>query len=529
MLYLDTTDIIAQSFHAARFDTLPCKEKPSRKGNRLFIPPRLLHRMAEEAFHRLAFYLRRSHLDLLAERYHDPQSSANDRFVLRTLLENAGVACKGELALCQDTGTVVIYGWKDEAVYTGGDDAKELAEGALDAYQKHHLRASQVGASSFFDEYNTATNAPVQIKLHACAAAEKRKCYRFLFIAKGGGSSNKTAFFSLSKASLEEEQFSRFLDEQIKALGTNACPPYRLAVVVGGTSPEYNLELLKLATTEILDYAPYDGNAWIRRDRYWEERIMEKGRQSGLGAQFGGTNLLLDARVLRLPRHAASCPVSIGVSCVAHRNLLGVIDSKGIHLERLCTTAPQYPTLDSQSPPAFAVNLAPPLSNLCRQLSQFSVGDRLLLSGELLVARDAAHYEWHRRLKAGQTLPDYLYRYAIFYAGPSERPPGKIIGSVGPTTAGRMDRYAEAFLSAGVSLVTVAKGARNLQWVDACRRYGGFYLGTVGGAAALMAEQYITKDTIIDYPELGMEAVRLISVHNLPAVILIAPQATDAG
>jgi fumarate hydratase class I len=477
--------------------------------------------MAEEAFRRLAFYMRGSHLHLLAERCRDTDASDNDRFVLRTLLANAGIASKGELALCQDTGTAIIYGWKDEAVSTGADDAHELATGALTAYKKHYLRASQVGASSFFNEYNTGDNAPVQVKISACPSTEK-PCYRFLYIAKGGGSSNKTAFFSLTKAFLEEEAFSRFLHEQIQALGTSACPPYRLAVVLGGTSPEDNLELLKLATTEILDHAPFDGSGWIRRDRFWEERIREIGRASGLGAQFGGTSLLLDVRVLRLPRHAASCPVSIGVSCAAHRNLLGFIDADGVHLEQLCTDPALYAMPALQPPAARAVNLDVPLKDIAAQLARCTVGERLLLSGKILVARDAAHYNWYHCLKAGKAPPAYLYEHPLFYAGPTETPPGKIIGSIGPTTAGRMDRYAEVFLSAGIGLVTVAKGSRSPHWAQACQRYGGFYLGTVGGAAALTAEQCVTHDSIIDYPELGMEAVRLITVQDLPAVLLIA-------
>jgi fumarate hydratase class I len=518
-------------------------EKPVLTGGRLFIPPALLRRAAEEAFRSLAFYFRESHLELLAKPLAGPELSPNDRWVLSSLLENALIAARGELALCQDTGTAVIYGWKDEGVHTGADDGAELEAGIARAYAENHLRFSQIAPSSFFEEYQTGNNLPAQIRLEALPGGGPNPRYCFLFVAKGGGSSNKTAYFSKTKALLEEKAFDAFLEEQIPALGTAACPPYRLAVVVGGTSPEFNLEALKLATTEILDGAPFfvpSGNpigqnrGWIFRDSYWENRVMEIGRKSGLGAQFGGTSLLLDVRVLRLPRHAASCPVSIGVSCNAHRNLLAYIDGAGLHLEKLAENPGEFLArrgiLVSGAVPGGGgvpgeeiprISLDRSLGEIRAALSRLRVGDRVLLSGKLLVARDAAHLRWHTLIRRGAGLPEYLFKYPIYYAGPAATPPGRVMGSLGPTTAQRMDPYGEEFMSRGVSLVTLAKGNRSPQWRGACKKYGGFYLGAIGGAAALSAERHVLSGEIIDYPELGMEAVRLIEVRDLPAFILI--------
>jgi fumarate hydratase class I len=535
---MDFFPLITKAFEKTEFKTLDTGEdKPRLEGGRLFIPPAMLRRAAEEGFRELSFFFRESHLRLLAERLKDPELSANDRFAIRLLLKNAISAAGGELALCQDTGTAVIYGWKDEEVFTGASDKEALEAGAAAAYKNNYLRSSQTGAFSFFEEFNTGDNLPAQIHLEP-APSLSSGCYRFLFIAKGGGSSNKTSLFPMTKALLEKGAFEKFLEEKIRALGTAACPPYRLAVVVGGTSPELNLEALKLATAEALDAAPFftegekaeeaRGN-WIRRDAYWEKRVMEIGRATGLGAQFGGPSLLLDARVLRLPRHAASCPVSIGVSCVAHRNLFAFIDREGLHIERLCPGPaafleglgfnPDSETQDSEK--AFRINLDRPMGEICRELSAFKAGDRLLLSGRLLVARDAAHLKWHGLIGEGKDLPSYLFKHPVYYAGPAATPPGRVIGSLGPTTAGRMDGYAEEFMSRGASLVTLAKGNRSALWRESCRKYGGFYLGTVGGAAALLAGEHVTANELIDYPELGMEAVRLITVKDLPAFIVI--------
>jgi fumarate hydratase class I len=537
--------LISKAFQRTHFKILATPEiKPVLTGGRLHIPPILLRRTAEEAFSALAFYFRESHLERLTEPLIGPELSPNDRLVLSSLLENAVIAARGELALCQDTGTAMIYGWKDEGVYTGADDEAELEAGIVQAYQKNHLRFSQIAPASFFDEYPTGNNLPAQIRLEALPGEASSPGYRFLCVAKGGGSSNKTAYFSKTKALLEEKAFAAFLEQQIPALGTAACPPYRLAVVVGGTSPEFNLEILKLATTEILDGAPFldeesagQNRGWIFRDSHWERRVMEIGRKSGLGAQFGGTSFLLDARVLRLPRHAASCPVSIGVSCNAHRNLLAFIDGEGVHLEKLVENPGKFLTgrgiavsdngidlgdkgWDTGEGPS-RINVDRSIGEIRAALSRLRPGVRILLSGKLLAARDAAHLRWHTLINRGQELPAYLFKHPIYYAGPAATPPGKVIGSLGPTTAQRMDPYGEEFMSRGVSLVTLAKGNRSLQWQEACKKYGGFYLGAIGGIAALSAERHILSEKIIDYPDLGMEAVRLIEVRDLPAFILI--------
>jgi fumarate hydratase class I len=543
---MDFFHLITNAFEKTGFKTLDTGEdKPRLEGTRLFIPPALLQRTAEEGFRELAFFFRENHLRLMAERLKDPELSANDRLAIRLLLKNAISAAGGELALCQDTGTAIIYGWKDEGVFTGAADREALEVGVAGAYKKNYLRSSQIGAFSFFDEFNTGDNLPAQIHIESAPSVRTRRqasspggTYRFLFIAKGGGSSNKTSFFSMTKALLEKEAFEKFLEEKIEALGTAACPPYRLAIVVGGASPELNLEVLKLATAEALDAAPFftegetaeeaRGN-WIRRDSYWEKRAMEIGKATGLGAQFGGPSLLLDVRVLRLPRHAASCPVSIGVSCVAHRNLLAFIDSEGLHIEKLCPNPAAFleglglnPDEETQeSAKAFRINLDRPIEEVRRELSAFNAGDRLLLSGRLLVARDAAHLKWHGLIREGKNLPEYLFKHPIYYAGPAATPPGRIIGSMGPTTAARMDGYAEEFMSRSVSLITIAKGNRSAFWRENCRKYGGFYLGTIGGASALLAGEHVTASELIDYPELGMEAVRLVTVKDLPAFILI--------
>jgi fumarate hydratase class I len=553
---MDLFRLVTKAFEKTEFKIVDTgEEKPRFEGGRLFIPPAMLRRAAEEGFRELAFFLRESHLGLLAGRLKDPELSANDRLAIRLLLKNAISAAGGEFALCQDTGTAVIYGWKEERVFTGADDREALEAGAAGAYKKNYLRSSQTGAYSFFDEFNTGDNLPAQVHIESVPSAGMGPeasppggAYRFLFLAKGGGSSNKTGLFPMTKALLEKGAFEQFLEEKIRALGTAACPPYRLAIVVGGTSPELNLEVLKFATAEALDAAPFftegedaekaRGN-WIRRDAYWEKRAMEIGRAAGLGAQFGGPSLLLDARVLRLPRHAASCPVSIGVSCVAHRNLYAFIDREGLHIERLCSNPAAFlkglgfsPDLNAgkearDSENAARINLDRPIKEVCRELSAFKAGDRLLLSGRLLVARDAAHLKWRRMAGEGQDLPEYLFKYPVYYAGPAATPPGRIIGSLGPTTAGRMDGYAEEFMSRGASLVTVAKGNRSAFWRESCRRYGGFYLGTIGGAAALLAGEHVTANELIDYPELGMEAVRLITVRDLPAFIIIDDKGGD--
>lgn len=546
---MDLSPFIRGAFDKTAFDLVegngPVSKNAEGGGKRLYVPPELLRRAAELGFARLSFFFRPGHLTLLSDRLQDPGISENDRLAVTMLLKNSVTAAKGELALCQDTGTAVIYGWKDEGIYTGAGDRSELEAGTAAAYKNNCLRSSQIAFSSFFDEYNTGNNLPAQIHIEAAGGLSEGgkadPAYRFLFIAKGGGSSNKTSLFQMTKALLEEAAFERFLEEKIGALGTAACPPYRLAVVAGGSSPEFNLEVQKLAAAEALDCIPYFGEAetsgqpLAARDRYWEEKTMEIGRRTGLGAQFGGTSLLLDARVIRLPRHAASFPVSVGVSCIAHRCLLAYIDREGLHLEKTVSDPAAFlrnrgVVLENAGTGAAVKQVSlfrKPVKEVCRELDACKAGDGVLLSGKLLVARDAAHLKWHGLLERGKPLPGYLYEYPVFYAGPAETPPGRVIGSLGPTTAGRMDPYAEEFLSRGAALITLAKGNRSAPWREACKKYGGFYLGTIGGAAALLADENVTASEILDYPELGMEAVRLITVQNLPAFIVIDSRGRD--
>lgn len=563
---MTTYDIIMRRFAGTEFARLETAEAPIARGGRLYIPASCIEALAEAAFTRTAFYYRRSHLDLLALAYRDAGASANERLAVRSLLENAAIAADGLLPLCQDTGSACVYAWKEEGAVTGSDDRALLERGIAAAYRKRRLRASQTAPSSFFDEYNTGDNLPAQIHIEAAplgtgvygtsVSGTSVSCYRFLFIAKGGGSSNKTAFYPMTPSLLNEADFGAFLKEKIEALGTAACPPYRLAVVAGGSSPEHNLEILKLATAELLDDAPFFDSGHdaedtgiygtgvygtgvcgagvcgagvpIYRDAYWEARAMEIAERSGLGAQLGGRHLALDARVLRLPRHAASFPVSVGVSCAAHRCVLAYIGESGVFAERLEEAPGPYlkATLSGGAErltEGRRVNLDRPMSGLCAELAAVSAegsGEALLLSGPVLVARDAAHLAWSKLLERGEPLPDYLFRHPVFYAGPSETPPGKAVGSIGPTTSARMDSYAEALLSRGASLVTIGKGRRTALWTDAARKYGGFYLTAVGGAAALAAERHAASARVIDYPDLGMEAVRLVELRDLPAFLL---------
>lgn len=527
--------------------------------DRLFIRPAVLTKLAEEAFFRVSYFLRPSHLKLWTEHLNSGLLESNDRIVLESLLKNALISAEGQLPLCQDTGTATIIGWKEESVSTGTDDEEALNRGVLQAYTGHPLRSSQVGFRSLFEEYDTGNNLPAQVHIEAVRDRSKAPEYRFLFVAKGGGSSNKTALFQMTKALLEPTAFEAFLREKIATLGTAACPPYRLAVVVGGTSPEENLNILKLATTELLDQAPSMEDAsqgkeqrWLYRDKAWETILMNIAAESRLGAQFGGSLLALDARIIRLPRHAGSCPVSIGVSCSAHRNLMARINSQGLWLETLeqnpleflknqggaaSRIAEEYKqgaerkrmeprTLQiipgtSETDRTRKINLDRGMAQALEDLRGTTAGDRVLLSGHMLVARDAAHLKWHEALQRGEALPEYLTKYPIYYAGPAATPEGKVIGSFGPTTAQRMDAYAEEFMSRGASLITLAKGNRTPVWARACKTFGAFYLGTIGGAAALIAEENILESEVLDFPELGMEAVRRIRVQNLLAFVII--------
>lgn len=564
---MDIQGIIEKSFLKAQFESMDLKGAPvpialpKVRRDRLEVEPALLEYLSQEAFRSIAFFTRSSHLRLMAQRLENPDSSENDRLVIQALLRNALIAAQGKLPLCQDTGTATILGWKDESVRTADDDGAFLSRGVARSYVENRLRSSQTAPLSLFEEFDTKNNLPAQIHIESTFDGPSGSRYRFLFVAKGGGSSNKTSLFQMSKALLDATPFEAFLKEKIEALGTAACPPYRLAVVVGGTSPEENLRILKLATTEVLDVAPAfnpgeteeEGRhlGWIRRDAYWEKRMMDLAALSGLGAQFGGSALALDARLIRLPRHGGSCPVSIGLSCSAHRNLLVEINKDGVFLEKLernpvhflkelggraktvaedwelSQTGKNKPHEIEIRRETATVHLDAPMQNILAQLSRFPVGSRIFLSGPLLVARDAAHLRWHRLIAQGKVLPDYLRQHPIYYAGPSETPEGRVIGSFGPTTAQRMDGYAEELMSRGIALVTLAKGNRSSLWANACKKYGGFYLGTIGGAAALIAEENILSSEVLDYPDLGMEAVRKIWVQNLLSFVITDNQGRD--
>jgi fumarate hydratase class I len=491
----------------------------------LHIEPTVLRRLAAEAFCDINFLLRTHHLEGWAAALDDPSSSANDRYVCAALLKNAALAAEGILPLCQDTGTATVVGLKGESVFTGVDDAAELTCGIQETYATRNLRFSQFAPTSMFDERNSGDNLPAQIDLYATTGGE----YQFLFVAKGGGSSNKTSLFQETKALLNEESFAKFLKEKVKALGVAACPPYHLGLVVGGTSPEFSLKMLKLATAGALDHLPEkaEGDGQPYRDRVWEQRLLEIAAETGLGAQFGGKYLALSARVIRCARHGGSCPVSLGVSCSAHRNAIARIGADGLFLEAFDKNPARFlPKAlgilqQSEGTSSPSIDLDRPMQEVCRTLSQYASGTLVLLDGTMIVARDAAHARFYQLLKENLPLPEYLKRHPIYYAGPAETPPGYVIGSFGPTTAQRMDGYLAEFMSHGASLITLAKGNRSAAVTEACRAHGGFYLGTIGGAAAILAKENIVQSEILYYPDLGMESVRRIRVKNLPAFIIV--------
>ncbi|MCL1817453.1 MAG: FumA C-terminus/TtdB family hydratase beta subunit [Spirochaetaceae bacterium] len=486
--------------------------------------------LAEEAFHDAAFYLRATRLEKIAAILRDPQASANDRSVATALLKNACIAAEGRLPLCQDTGTATVIAWKGEKVLSGGNDEEALSRGALAAYAKNCLRYSQVFPSSMCGEANTGTNLPAQTDIYAAPGDE----YRFLFVAKGGGSSNKTAFFQQSKALLTGVALEKFIREKLRSVGVAACPPYRLALVVGGLSPEMNLKTLKLATTGFLDRLPgYEAGAENAAflDAEWSARLLEAAQATGLGAQFGGKYFALDAVAIRLPRHAASCPVSLGVSCNADRNILAKITPQGVFLENLERSPERFLAAAAQTeaapPPAARINLKQPMAETLRGLSRLKAGERVLLNGPVVVARDMAHARLFEMLKSGNPPPAYFRDHPVYYAGPAKTPEGCAIGSFGPTTAQRMDSYLPDFMAAGFSLVSLAKGERSPAVTAACKKYGGFYLGTPGGPAALLAAENIVRCEVLDFPELGMEAVYRIEVRDFPAFVLSDDKGND--
>src|SRR5690348_6202252 len=494
----------------------------------LQVEPEALTLLTREAFHDIAHLLRPSHLQQLANILDDPEASANDRFVALDLLKNANIAAGGVLPMCQDTGTAIVMGKRGQNVLTNGNDEEALSQGIYDAYNKLNLRYSQMAPITTWDEKNTGSNLPAQIDLYATDG----DAYKFLFMAKGGGSANKSFLFQETKAVLNPAGMMKFLDEKLRSLGTAACPPYHLAIVIGGTSAEYALKVAKLASARYLDALPAEGNRLGRgfRDVEFERRVLEIAQRTGIGAQFGGKYFCHDARVVRLPRHGASCPVAIAVSCSADRQALGKITADGVFLERLETDPAQYlpePSERDLTADVVRVDLTRPMSEIRAELSRHPVATRLALTGALVVARDIAHAKIAERLAAGDPMPRYMVDHPVYYAGPAKTPKGYASGSFGPTTAGRMDSYVDQFQAAGGSLVMLAKGNRSAAVTAACKSHGGFYLGSIGGAAAKLAQDCITRVDVLEYPELGMEAVWRIEVRDFPAFIIVDDKGND--
>ncbi|MEE8540312.1 MAG: fumarate hydratase [Desulfobacterales bacterium] len=490
------------------------------------IAPEGLVRLSESAFRDVAHLLRSSHLKQLAKILDDPESSANDRYVALEMLKNAVIAADGIFPMCQDTGTAIVIGKKGQQVWTHFCDEAAIAEGVFNAYTRNNLRYSQNAPLNMYTEQNTGCNLPAQIELYAVQGDS----YAFLFIAKGGGSANKTYLYQETKSLLSPQRLLDFMTDKMKGLGTAACPPYHLAFVVGGTSAEFNLKTLKMATTGYLDGLPSQGNAagHAFRDLELEERLLKRSQKLGLGAQFGGKYFCHDVRVIRLPRHGASCFVGLGVSCSAHRNIKAKITPKGIFLERLETDPAQYlPTVPPADDDAVPIDLNRPMNEIRGILSQYPVSTRLSLSGEIIVARDIAHAKLNERLERGEDLPGYFKDHIIYYAGPAKTPAGYPSGSFGPTTAGRMDPYVPIFQAHGGSLVMLAKGNRSKAVTAACQKHGGFYLGSIGGPAARLAKECITRVETLEYPELGMEAIFRIRVKNFPAFIIVDDKGND--
>jgi fumarate hydratase class I len=497
----------------------------------LQVDPAALTTLARTAITDIQHLLRTSHLEQLRAIVDDPEASGNDRFVAMDLLRNAAISAGGVLPMCQDTGTAIVIGKRGEGVLTGGDDERALSQGIFDAYQQLNLRYSQMAPVTFWDERNTGTNLPAQIELYH-KDGQDDPAYEFLFMAKGGGSANKTFLYQETKAVLNPKRLARFLDEKLRSLGTAACPPYHLAIVVGGMSAEFNLKVAKLASARYLDNLPAEGSelGHAFRDRDLEQQVLEMTRQFGIGAQFGGKYFCHDVRVIRLPRHGASCPVGVAVSCSADRQAKAKITADGVFIEQLERDPARFlpdVTEEDLSDDVVSVDLNRPMAEIRAQLSQLPVKTRLSLSGPLVVARDIAHAKIAERLDAGEEMPDYLKNHPVYYAGPAKTPEGYASGSFGPTTAGRMDSYVEQFQAAGGSLVMLAKGNRSKQVTGACQSHGGFYLGSIGGPAARLAQDCIKKVDVLEYAELGMEAVWKIEVEDFPAFIVIDDKGND--
>jgi fumarate hydratase, class I len=498
----------------------------------LRVDPEAIRLLTAEAMHDIAHYLRPAHLAQLRRIIDDPESSGNDRFVALDLLKNVNISAGGVLPMCQDTGTAIVMGKKSEGVLTGADDGEAISQGVYDAYTRLNLRYSQLAPLTMWDEKNTGTNLPAQIELYSTPSHDGRPAYKFLFMAKGGGSANKSFLYQETKAVLNPKRMLAFLDEKIRSLGTAACPPYHLAVVIGGTSAEFALKTAKYASAHYLDNLPTSGSLSAHgfRDLELEEEVFKLTQGFGIGAQFGGKYFCHDVRVVRLPRHGASCPVAVAVSCSADRQALGKITADGVFLEQLETDPASYlpdTTDDHLDDDVVHIDLNQPMADILAELTKYPVKTRLSLTGPLVVARDIAHAKIQERLDAGEEMPSYLKDHAVYYAGPAKTPEGYASGSFGPTTAGRMDSYVRGFQAVGGSLVMLAKGNRSKQVTEACAEHGGFYLGSIGGPAARLAQDCIKSVEVLEYPELGMEAVWKIEVADFPAFIVVDDKGND--
>ena len=493
----------------------------------LVVDPEALTVISKAGFKEMSHLYRPEHLEKLRAIIDDPESSDNDRYVALELLKNAAISADKIYPMCQDTGTAVVIGKKGQQVWTGSNDEEPLSRGVFEAYTENNLRYSQNAALTMFKEVNTKTNLPAQLELYATQGAS----YEFLFMAKGGGSANKTFLYQMTKAVLaDEETLINFLLEKMKTLGTAACPPYHIAFVIGGTSAESNMKTVKLASTRYLDALPTQGDetAHAFRDVDLEEKILVRSQDLGLGAQFGGKHFALDIRVIRMPRHGASCPIGMGVSCSADRQIKAKITRDGLFLEQLEENPGRFlPEKEPEMIPAVEVDLNRPMGEILAELSKYPVSTRLSLTGKIIVARDIAHAKFMERHKAGDGLPQYLKDHIIYYAGPAKTPDGEASGSFGPTTAGRMDPYVPVFQKEGASMIMLAKGNRTRQVTDSCKENGGFYLGSPGGPAARLGKDFIKKVELVENEELGMEAVYMIKVENFPAFIIVDDKGND--
>ena len=528
-------DYVFQPIIDLQDDTTPYKKldidgvRLEKHGPRevLVIEPGVLEEVSRQAFRDVAHLLRPTHLEKLHKILQDPDASANDHYVAMDLLKNAVIAAEFEFPGCQDTGTAIIMGKKGEDVYTGANDADWLSRGVFKTYTETNLRYSQVAPLSMYEEKNTKTNLPAQIDLYSKPGQE----YNFLFVAKGGGSANKTFLYQKTKALLNPKGMEAFVRETIVTLGTAACPPYHLALVIGGTSAEDNLKTVKLASCGYLDHLPTSGNELGRafRDLELEKQVEQWARETGIGAQFGGKYFVHDVRVIRLPRHGASCPVGMGVSCSADRNIKAKINKDGVFLEQLETDPARFlPTsIDDANLPAVNIDLNRPMREILEELNKLNVATRVMLTGPMIVARDIAHAKIQEKLDAGEGMPEYFKEMPVYYAGPAKTPEGRASGSFGPTTSQRMDPYVPVFQKEGGSMVMLGKGNRSTGVTEACHQYGGFYLGSIGGPAARLGKECITKVEVLEYPELGMEAIWKIEVKDFPAFIIVDNKGND--